>query len=218
MLRYPILILDHDDTVVKSTPQIHYPAFAQSLKELRPNRKLDLEEFVLYNFEPGFNALCRDILGFSEEEMARQVDNWAAYVKAHVPEPYDGFSPLLQDYCRAGGRFFVVSHSLSENIYRDYEKNGLPRPELVFGWERPEEERKPSPFPLFQIMEQCGCDAKDMLVVDDLKPGREMALSADVPFACAGWFCDIPKIRDYMMENSNFYLHSVSELRDLLWL
>ena len=25
MLRYPCLVLDHDDTVVQSTPTIHYP-------------------------------------------------------------------------------------------------------------------------------------------------------------------------------------------------
>ena len=34
MLKYPCLVLDHDDTVVRSTPTIHYPAFVETLKAL----------------------------------------------------------------------------------------------------------------------------------------------------------------------------------------
>jgi phosphoglycolate phosphatase len=46
-LKYKCLILDHDDTSVKSTPDIHYPSFVQALKELRPNEKpITFEEFV----------------------------------------------------------------------------------------------------------------------------------------------------------------------------
>ena len=34
-LRVRCLVLDHDDTVVKSTPEINFPAFLRSLKDLR---------------------------------------------------------------------------------------------------------------------------------------------------------------------------------------
>ena len=42
MLRYPCLVLDHDDTVVQSTPTIHYPAFMATLNELRPDVRWSL--------------------------------------------------------------------------------------------------------------------------------------------------------------------------------
>ena len=68
MLRFPCLVLDHDDTVVQSTPTINYPSFVESLRVLRPGMTLSLEEFLRYSYEPGFYSLCTDILGMSEEE------------------------------------------------------------------------------------------------------------------------------------------------------
>ena len=43
-------ILDHDDTAVKSTPNIHYPSFVEALKSLRPDIELSLNDFVNYCF------------------------------------------------------------------------------------------------------------------------------------------------------------------------
>ena len=36
MKKYVSLVLDHDDTAVMSTPEIHYPAFLETLAVLRP--------------------------------------------------------------------------------------------------------------------------------------------------------------------------------------
>ena len=35
-LRIKCLVLDHDDTAVKSTPEINYPSFMKALAVLRP--------------------------------------------------------------------------------------------------------------------------------------------------------------------------------------
>ena len=59
MLKYKILALDHDDTVVKSTAEVHYPAFLETLKALRPEISMSLETFNEYCFSPGFFPLCR---------------------------------------------------------------------------------------------------------------------------------------------------------------
>ena len=67
MLRYPCLVLDHDDTVVQSTPTINYPSFVESLRVLRPGMEISLEAFLRYCYAPGFFELCTDILGFSDE-------------------------------------------------------------------------------------------------------------------------------------------------------
>ena len=37
MLKYPCLVLDHDDTTVNSTATVHYPAFVEFMKIYRPD-------------------------------------------------------------------------------------------------------------------------------------------------------------------------------------
>ena len=73
MLKYKILALDHDDTVVKSTAEVHYPAFLETLKALRPEISMSLETFNEYCFSPGFFPLCREILKLTDKEMVRIV-------------------------------------------------------------------------------------------------------------------------------------------------
>ncbi len=61
MLKYKCLVLDHDDTVVRSTPEIHFPVFKNTLFKLRPSIEITLDEFMMYCFDPGFNSLCFDM-------------------------------------------------------------------------------------------------------------------------------------------------------------
>ncbi|MBO5316734.1 MAG: hypothetical protein J6B48_09950 [Clostridia bacterium] len=44
-----------------------------------------------------------------------------------------------------------------------------------------------------------------------------MAKGAGVAFAAAGWAYDIPEIEDFMRKNCDFYLKSVSDLRNILF-
>ena len=73
-MKYKALVLEHDDTSVKSTPEIHYPAFMKTLELLRPSERLTLDEFIEYNFGIGFLAMCNDVYHFTEEEMKIEVD------------------------------------------------------------------------------------------------------------------------------------------------
>ena len=47
-MRYRCLILDHDDTVVNSTATIHYPAFLEALKLLRPGVTISLDDYFYW--------------------------------------------------------------------------------------------------------------------------------------------------------------------------
>lgn len=135
-MRYQCLVLDHDDTVVNSTATINYPAFVQTLQKLRPDVHMTLDDFFSYSFEPGFGALCSDILGFSDAEMDIQYQTWLDYVRTHVPDTFPGMHDLLHRFRAAGGHICVVSHSVPENILRDYRAHDLPTPELIYGWDR----------------------------------------------------------------------------------
>lgn len=216
-MKYRCLVLDHDDTVVKSTPDIHYPSFVEALKELRPDTEpLSLKEFVTYCFNPGFLSLCKDILKFNNDEQERQYKIWKSYTKTKVPDFYEGFSELIKEYKKIGGIICVVSHSESEQISRDYMLNCNLTPDLIFGWELEEEKRKPNDYPLVEIMREFNLDNNDILVVDDLKPGLDMARSCNIPFAGAGWSHIIPEIKGYMQTNSDYYFSTVDSLRKFI--
>ena len=216
-MRYKCLVLDHDDTVVDSTAQIHYPAFLEILEEMRPGVWMSLEDYFRFNFEPGFQEYCMETLYMTEEEMKYEVELWLKYVKNHIPTVYPGMKEIICRHKAEGGIVCVVSHSYGFNIERDYEANGLPKPDMVFGWEYPAEQRKPHKYPLEQIMQTYGLEAKDLIMVDDLKPGYDMAKACGVTFVGAGWCNEIPEIRDFMKQNSDIYLTKVSELEKILF-
>ena len=216
-LKYPCLVLDHDDTTVNSTATVHYPCFVEYMEKYFPDVHLTLEEYFRYNFEPGVIDLFTKICGMTWEQMMDEDNYWKEYVKHHVPAAYPGIKEILEEQKKRGGKICVVSHSFADYIRRDYRLNGLPEPDLIFGWEQPPEQRKPSVYPLEQIMKTFGMKPEELLVVDDLKPGYDMARAAGVPFAAAGWANDIPEIEHFMRENCGLYFKKVVEFGNFLY-
>ncbi len=215
-LKFKCLVLDHDDTVVNSTATIHYPAFLAYIEETHKNIQVDLEDYFSYNFEPGVIGMFRDIYGLNEQEMVEEEDFWREYVKDHIPLAYPGIPEILWDYKKRGGLIAVVSHSYSDYIRRDYAYNKLPEPDIVFGWDLEPEKRKPDPFALYEIEKKFHLCPEEMLVLDDLKPGYDMARSAGVPFAAAGWANDVAVIETFMRKNCDFYFKTVREFGDFI--
>lgn len=211
-MKYKCLILDHDDTVVNSTATIHYPAFLEALKLLRPGVTISLDDYFRENFDPGFVPYCVDKLGMTDEEMEREVECWKNYVSKHTAKAYDGIREIIERQKAQGGIVCVVSHSYDFNIRRDYEANRLPMPDMIFGWEYPPQQRKPDTYALRVIAQQYRLQPEEMVMVDDSKPGYDMAKAYGVPFVGAGWATDIMEIREFMKKNSDVYFTSVEEL------
>lgn len=202
LLRYPCLVLDHDDTLVRSTPEIHYPSFVETVRLLRPEMpEITLKEFITFNYDPGFLPMCRDVYHFTDAEMEIEQEIWRRYTQ-RVPDSYEGFDVLLRRYRAAGGRVCVVSHSEKRTILRDYKALFGFEPDMVFGWELPEHQRKPHAYPLDAIMEAFGFSAEELLLVDDLKLGFDMARKRNVDFAWAGWSDTAFVTREYMEEHA----------------
>ena len=218
-MKYKCLCLDHDDTVVNSTATIHYPCFIQYLSERLPHLadNYTLESYFVKNFHPGVISLFRDEVGLSEEQMKEEEEYWREYVKKHTPSVYDGIAEIVKEFRRQGGIIAVTSHSFAHYILRDYQANGLPAPDAIYGWDMPNENRKPSPFSVFDLMGKYGLRPEQILVVDDLKPGYDMARAAGVDFAAAGWAYDVKEIEDFMRMNCDYYLKEVSDLKKLLF-
>lgn len=219
-MKVKCLVLDHDDTVVASSATIHYPCFVEYLKDRKPELmgRWSFEDFMRSNFSPGVLEFFEHEVGLSQQEMAEEETYWTDFVARFIPDAYEGMRELLSDFRRAGGIIAVTSHSFSHYIRRDYEHNALPMPDDIYGWELDREKRKPRPFALYDLMAKYGLSPDEMLVVDDLKPGLDMAHAAGVPFAAVGWAYRVPELESYMKENAEFYLDTVKDLRTLLGL
>jgi phosphoglycolate phosphatase/pyrophosphatase PpaX len=218
-MKYKCLILDHDDTVVNSTATIHYPSFIEFLKVYRPSMadSYTLNSFINKNFSPGILSLFKDEVGLSDEELVVEEQFWIDFVKTRVPTAYAGIREIIEDFKARGGIVAVCSHSFAEYIKRDYEKNELPMPDKIYGWDLPREKRKPSSFTVEDLISEYGFSKSEILMVDDLKPGFDMARAAGVDFAAAGWAYDVELIEQFMRRHCDYYLEKVSDLSDILF-
>ena len=218
-MKYKCLVLDHDDTVVDSTASIHYPSFIEYLKIYRPGMEENytLESFLAKNFSPGIIELLVDEVGLSEDELEAEEKFWADFVESHTPTVCPGMKEIIEKFKQMGGIVAVDSHSLTRYIERDYKKNGLPEPHVIYGWDIPKEKRKPAPDTVLDLMERYGLEPSEVLVVDDLKPGYDMARAAGVSFGAAGWAYDVPTIEAFMRKNCDYYFKTTNELYKLLF-
>lgn len=215
-MRYRCLIFDHDDTTVNSTATIHHPCFVHFLEEYYPGRSCSLEEYFLKNFDPGFIPMCREEYGMDDRMIEIEGQYWRDYVRSRVPDAYPGIREIMERQKAEGGMTAVISHSFRDNILRDYHANSLPTPDLIFGWEMPPEKRKPNAWPLQEVLRQLDLRPEEALMIDDLKPGYDMAQACGVPFAAAGWSNNIQMIETFMRSNCNLYFKHVSDLADYL--
>lgn len=218
-MKYKCLILDHDDTVVNSTATVHFPSFIAYLEVYRPNRvsEYTLEDFIRKNFTPGIVSLFKDELAMTDSEMDEEQLFWERFVNTVTPIAYDGLYDILSKFRRMGGIIAVSSHSMTRFIKRDYEVNGLPAPDEIFGWDLPKEKRKPSTYAVDELIKKYGFKKEEILMVDDLKPGFDMARSAGIDFAAAGWAYNVPTIEEFMRAHSDYYLGDVKQLEKLLF-
>lgn len=218
MLKYPCLVLDHDDTVVQSEATINYPFFCYILDQFRPGTTITLKEYIKGCFHPGFVDMCKQWYSFTDEELQEEHQGWKEYVRTHIPSPYPGIAELIRKQKEAGGKICVVSHSCKENITRDYLAHFGIEPDMIFGTDLPKEQCKPNTYPLEKIMETYGFTPQELLIVDDLKPALQMARNAGVEIAFAAWSKEeVPEIIEEMTRLCDYSFHSPIELTEFLF-
>ena len=218
MLKYPCLVMDHDDTVVQSMKTMSYPFFCETLPVFRPGASMTLEQFVQDCHDMGFAELCRYRFGYTEADLAEEHIQWMDYVRTHIPDAYPGIGKVLQRHKELGGILCVVSHSSSENIKRDYLHHFGFLPDAIYGWDLPEEQRKPNPYPLQDIMKRYGFAPEELLVVDDMKLAWKMAAPLNVKVAFAAWGdMGVPALEKEMTEICDYRFDSTKELESFLF-
>lgn len=187
MLKFPCLVLDHDETVVQTEQNMGYPFFCKILEEFRPGDAVSLQDYVYDCYHIGFVEMCRKRFSFTPEELRDEHRRWDEYSMHHIPEPYPGIHRVIQKQKALGGLICVVSHSHRDIILRDYQAHFGIVPDAVYGFELPPEKRKPAPYPLLDIMEKFSLQPEDILVVDDAKLACRMADPLGVKVAFPGW-------------------------------
>lgn len=218
MLKYSCLVMDHDDTVVQSMKTMSYPFFLYVLEVFRPGKTMSFSDFVRDCHHYGFAELCRLRFGFTEKELAQEHTMWMDYVLQHTPAPYPGIENILKHQKEAGGLICVVSHSSKDNILRDYCTHFGFLPDAVYGWELPEQQRKPNPYPLQDIMRRFSLTNDQILVVDDMKLACKMAAPLGIAVAYAGWNdLGVPEIGTEMNQLCNYSFHTIQEFEEFLF-
>ena len=218
MTKYRCLVLDHDDTVVQTEKTIGYPYFCYILDQFRPGETISLQDYVRDCHELGFAEMCRRRWNFTEQEQIDEYRGWMDYVITHIPEIFPGIERIVRRQKEEGGLICVVSHSSVQNITRDYAVHIGIQPDAIYGWDYPEELRKPNPFPLQDIMSRYGLEPKDILVVDDMKLAWKMADPLGVEVAFAAWGKqDFPELLREMKELCAWSFDDPAELEKFLF-
>lgn len=217
-MKYKCLVLDHDDTVVQSEATINYPYFCYILDQFRPGQTITLEEYTHGCFHLGFAQMCREKYQFTQQELTDEYLGWKEYIRTNIPTPYPGIESVIRRQKENGGLLCVVSHSSAENITRDYKAHFGILPDDIYGWDFPEHQRKPNPYPLEQIMKKYNLAPEEILVVDDMKPACEMAEKVGVAVAFAHWGkADSPEICAQMRKLCQFSFDTPKALEDFLF-
>lgn len=218
MLRFPCLVLDHDDTVVRSEETVNFPYFQYILNEFRPGQEVTMQQYTDGCFHLGFAEMCRQWYGFTEQELVDEYVGWQRYILDHTPEAFEGIGNIIRRQRELGGKICVVSHSCVQNITRDYLTHFACLPDDIFGWDLPEHQRKPSAYPLEQIMKKYGFTPEQMLVVDDMKPAWEMARKVGAPIAFAAWGrLSSPELCKTMENLCDYSFHTPKQLEHFLF-
>lgn len=218
MLKYPCLVLDHDDTVVQTEKALAYPCFKEFIERIRPGRTLTYQEYVRDCSRMVFADMCREIWQFTEEELQEEYVTWKEFIRQHIPPLCPGIEKIIRRQKQEGGLVCVASLSTEEVILRDYSHHLGFIPDAIYDYDLPVSKRKPNPYPLLDIMERFHLSPTQMLMVDDMKLGWDMAQKVGVPTAFASWSKEeLPEMAAQMRSIFDFSFDSPDALYQFLF-
>lgn len=218
MLKYPCLVLDHDDTVVQTEKAMAYPFFKAFIERIRPGRTVTYQEYVRSCSTMVFADMCRTLWQFTEDELKEEYVTWKAFTRENIPPLCPGIERIVQRQKEEGGLVCVASLSTEEVILRDYSRHFGFIPDAVYDYDLPVDKRKPNPYPLQDIMERFHLRPEEILMVDDMKLGWDMASRVGVPTAFAGWSKEeLPEMARKMRSVFDYSFNSTDTLYRFLF-
>lgn len=218
MPKFQCLVLDHDDTIVQTEKEIGYPYFRNYIEKIRPGQTLSFSEYVRDCNNMVFADMCRKKWEFTEDELQEEYLGWKAYSRLHIPPVCPGIERVILRQKEAGGLICVASLSTREIIERDFMHHFGFLPDMVYDYDLSPELRKPNSYALTDIMARFQLSPKDLLMVDDMKLGWQMAASVGVPTAYAGWSkAEFPELCSEMHRLCDHTFFSTKDLEKFLF-
>ena len=187
MLKFPCLVLDHDDTVVQTEKALAYPCFREFIQRIRPGSDITYQEYVRDCSRMVFADMCREVWQFTDEELREEYYTWKDFIRQHIPPVCPGIQRIIRRQKAEGGLICVASLSTEEVIRRDYLHHFGFLPDAIYDYDLPTHLRKPNPYPLEDIIKRFGLQPEQLLMVDDMKLGWDMATKVGVRTAFAAW-------------------------------
>lgn len=173
-----VFVFDFDDTIVDSTPKIHYEAYKQFC-ELTNKKYLSLKEYYCELFNKTYVEFLKD-MNLTDEEYKLEYQNWKKYTSTHHPIPFNKILSLLEYINLKGHKLVICSQSDRKTIENFFTKTFV-KVDLIIAGDRIHPERnKPYNYPINLIKKQFNVDNSQIIVVDDMKPGLLMAKNNDV--------------------------------------
>lgn len=218
MLKYKCLVLDHDDTVVQTEKTIGYPYFRDYVERIRPGMTLSFAEYVHDCNNMVFADMCRARWNMTEEELSEEYLGWKDYSRKNIPEVCPGIGDVIRRQKEMGGLVCVSSLSTSEIIERDFLHHFGFLPDAIYDYDLPVHQRKPNTYALTDLLERFQLKPQDILMVDDMKLGWQMAKAVGADTAFAGWSkTDFPELMEEMQGICDYSFHCAKDLEKFLF-
>lgn len=218
MLKYKCLVLDHDDTVVQTEKTIGYPYFRDYVERIRPGMTLSFAEYVHDCNNMVFADMCRARWNMTEEELSEEYLGWKDYSRKNIPEVCPGIGDVIRRQKEMGGLVCVSSLSTSEIIERDFLHHFGFLPDAIYDYDLPSHQRKPNTYALTDLLERFQLKPQDILMVDDMKLGWQMAKAVGADTAFAGWSkTDFPALMEEMQGICDYSFHCAKDLEKFLF-
>ena len=218
MLKYKCLVLDHDDTVVQTEKTIGYPYFRDYVERIRPGMTLSFAEYVHDCNNMVFADMCRARWNMTEEELTEEYLGWKDYSRKNIPEVCPGIGDVIRRQKEMGGLVCVSSLSTSEIIERDFLHHFGFLPDAIYDYDLPVHQRKPNTYALTDLLERFQLKPQDILMVDDMKLGWQMAKAVGADTAFAGWSkTDFPELMEEMQGICDYSFHCAKDLEKFLF-
>lgn len=216
-MKYKCFMLDHDDTLVASSRSIHYPAYCDMIAHFRPQvQPVSIEEFMNKCFNPGIERFYRETYGFNDEELKEEYLMWREYVLKNNAPIFDGLKEVLTDYKKQGGIVVSHTHNHHDIVVRDFINLVGFEPDEIFSVDSDPEYVKPHTQSIDYLKNKYKLESKDMVMMDDLSYGYEMAKKASIDFIAPGFGIYSYDIKEFFLSRATYYIEDPKQLYTIL--
>jgi len=212
MSRFRLAIFDLDGTLVDTLPDIA-AALNFTIREL--GLQGISQDRVAGMVGEGVTRLLQNALGeHGAGRLERAVEMFRTRYAAHLCEgtrPYPGIPEML---AAAPQQKAVATNKPGEMARRILHELGLARHFVQVVGDDDVERRKPDPLVVRRLLEECGVDAGDTVMIGDGVVDAQTARAAGVAFYAVTWGY-VPRER-LVTESPARIFDTVAQLRDLL--